>query len=283
MGCEFMEPAILKQLQKCWIEKENKELMPKQRPKRRYLHFDPVVEKISQGTIDKILDVNYIKQHAFLPLLRKEQKDRFYKKVDNIRKPVTKIRPISYASHFDAIIYSWYACLIGFYYENLIKNTAINQSIIAYRSIDQKSNIDFAKEVFDFVKEKKDCLTIALDIEGFYDNIDHYLLKKQWSFVLSKNILPDDHYKVFRSITKFSWVDLEVLKKNILNVGEYKFRLFLGIDILDLLRKDKRITKNPNNYGIPQGTPISCVLSNLYMYNFDIAVQNKVSDFGGVI
>ncbi len=279
-----MEPIILKQLQKYWIEKESKELMPKQRPKRRYLHFDPVIDKLSQNIINKVLKAEYIKQHAFLPLLHRDQKDRFYKKDSTTgqKKPVTKLRPISYASHFDAIIYSWYSFYLSFYYENLIKNKTVNQSIIAYRSIDKKSNIDFAKEVFDFVKQKGDCLTISLDIKGFYDNIDHQLLKQQWSSLLLKNILPDDHYKVFRSVTKFSLVDLETLKKDILNVGDYKFKLFLGIDILEILRKSKKIIKNPNKYGIPQGTPISCVLSNLYMYDFDLSVESKVKNINGL-
>ena len=219
-----------------------------------------------------------------MPLLHRIQKDRFYKKdlATGKKKPTLKERPISYASHFDALIYSWYSSILEFYYENLIRGQAVSESIIAYRSIDKKSNIDFAKEVFDFVKQKGDCVTIGLDIQGFYDNIDHQILKRKWSFLLSEDSLPEDHYKVFRSITKYAYVNLETLKKEILDQGASDSKFSSSLEMLKILRKKGLIVQYPEKFGIPQGTPISCVLSNLYMYDFDLAVSLMVKNIDGL-
>ena len=37
-----------------------------------------------------------------------------------------------------------------------------------------------------------------------------------------------------------------------------------------------------NNYGIPQGTPISAVLSNIFMIDFDLSMKQFVEKIGGV-
>lgn len=279
-----MEPTILEQLRKSWIEKENAELMSKQRPKRRYFHFDPVIQSISHKIVNNIFNIEYIKCHSFLPLLHRDKKSRLYKKNPATgKKQVTlKLRPISYASHFDALIYSWYGFILEFYYERLIKDKIINESVIAYRSLNKKSNIDFAKEVFEFVIKKGDCVTISLDIKGFYDNIDHKILKQKWCFLLTEKELPEDCYKVFRSITKYAYVDLEALKREMFNEQIVASKFFSSIDILKTLRKKGQVFKYAKEFGIPQGTPISCVLSNLYMYDFDSVIAEKIKNISGL-
>ncbi|EKN6348073.1 hypothetical protein DVP78_23250, partial [Yersinia enterocolitica] len=47
------------------------------------------------------------------------------------------------------------------------------------------------------------------------------------------------------------------------------------------VRKSKLIEKNKSGHGIPQGSPISALLSNIYMLNFDIDMRNYVNSVGG--
>lgn len=55
-------------------------------------------------------------------------------------------------------------------------------------------------------------VVIAFDIKGFFDNLDHTILKNSWRHALGlqeNELLPKDHYNVFKAITKFSHVELE--------------------------------------------------------------------------
>ena len=61
----------------------------------------------------------------------------------------------------------------------------------------------------------KDCHVLAYDISGFFDNLDHAILKQNWSVVLGGGPLPKDHYHVYRSLTKYSYIDRNVLFKNL--------------------------------------------------------------------
>lgn len=66
---------------------------------------------------------------------------------------------LCYATHFDSAIYSYYALEMSKKYEEYLERNAISDNITAYRTINKingqgKCNIDFAKEVFDFIKRK---------------------------------------------------------------------------------------------------------------------------------
>ena len=128
-----------------------------------------------------------------------------------------------YASHLDAHIYAYYSQqVIEPLYESLLKeNTEIDQSVIAYRSIPiaegekgSKNNIHFAKDVFDEVRRRENCVAILYDIENFFPTLDHKKLKLAWANALGKKSLPKDHYNLFKSVTKFSFVNLNDLKKD---------------------------------------------------------------------
>jgi len=64
-----------------------------------------------------------------------------------------------------------------------------------------------ANAAFEEVKKHDACSVIAIDISGFFDNLDHKKLKEKWCQVLGKNSLPDDHYKAFKAVTRFSRID----------------------------------------------------------------------------
>jgi len=285
---------------------------------KTYPQLDPIFHFPSQkDRIKKILvDETYsnFKGHSFAPLLKvlKKTPRLRYQEDEAIKDLETKIRPISFASHFDSYIYSFYAFALNELYQESIKTDGFNDVVLAYRSdLNGKCNIQFAKDVFDEVdimtKTKGSCSAIALDIKGYFDNINHEILKKEWYGLLQLNHLPYDHFKIFKSLTQYSYINLDSFLKHF-NINlklidkKYKNEIKKGklIDrpynsILDLipqefklnnynsklkyLRESNLITKNrekdKNNVwqikkkGIPQGSPLSSVLSNIYLYNFD--------------
>src|SRR5690606_7559644 len=134
------------------------------------------------------------------------------------RVPDKKPREIYYANHIDSNIYSFYADLLGKKYEKAIKKAGIDHCVLAYRRIpvdpsNEKSrnrcNVDFADDVFRYIRAQQpiDLVAITFDVKSFFDTLDHKVRNQQWRHVLEHNSnLPDDHYNVFRNITKFSYV-----------------------------------------------------------------------------
>jgi len=183
-----------------------------------------------------------------------------------------------------------------------------------------KCNIDFANDVFKYILQykEKDFAVIAYDISSFFDNLDHKLLRDVWSDVLNTQKLPLDHFNVFKNITRFSYVDIhdifEEFKNRIFTRGINKFGKPLEISrkIIKRVRylrnqnaiafctkaeflkvKGKLIKTNKfekkedgsykkRDFGIPQGSPISSVLANIYLLHFDIAINNFIHDKGGI-
>src|SRR5690606_28681645 len=92
------------------------------------------------------------------------------------------------------------------------------QCVLAYRTdLGGKSNIQFAKEAFDHAKRLSSegpCTAIALDIKGYFDSIDHELLKKRWCELIGQRQLPEDQYKIFRSLTKYSYANKNSILKH---------------------------------------------------------------------
>lgn len=82
--------------------------------------------------------------------------------------------------------------------------------------------------------------------------------------------LPPDWFQVFRHVTKFNYVSLDAL------VAHPKFGPKMQstareplATIAEVKAAGIKITANPDSFGIPQGTPISSVFSNLYMMDVD--------------
>jgi RNA-directed DNA polymerase len=246
---------------------------------RGYTHFDFPVS-MDYATSHLETPENIIK-HSFWPFIKRGQQTPRYK--SNLNKTKKKDRPIMYASHIDSHIYSWYSYLLSEKYEDRIKDTDLNSSVLAYRTLG-KSNIDFAKDVFDEIEKKESCTVLTFDISQFFDRIDHRKLKLLWCQLLDpdSSILPEDHYKVYKSITKYSYIDMgdicqeldvkdcEILKrkKRICSPQEFRNKLRASIKI------------NKDNYGIPQGSPISALLSNIFLWDFDIEMSKYALEIG---
>ncbi|WP_417785083.1 reverse transcriptase domain-containing protein [Tenacibaculum sp.] len=281
---------------------------------RGYIHFTnktPLVDK------KKIL--NYVKNskkvalHSFSPLIFKEIKQRRYKESDfngvkrrshkKIKKEQiisnTKIREILYATHIDAHIYSYYSQkIITPKYESTLKtNLKLSEAVTAYRQIETecglkfKNNIHFAKEVFSEIKKRENCVALVLDIENFFPSLNHKKLKLAWAKILGCKSLPKDHYNIFKSATRFSYVKLNDLKiknghfdeKRIAeNRKKGKDTFFDNIkELIDsdvIIHKNQKKDNNKKLQGIPQGLPISALLANIYMLSFDETIINKLTE-----
>ncbi|MDD3301305.1 MAG: reverse transcriptase domain-containing protein [Patescibacteria group bacterium] len=274
----------IKKLQNQWYELEIEKIdneNPKNN-KRRYIHFDFRPSNIEKKSIDFVWKPDIVVRHSFYPFIKNTIVTR-RKKADSsgIRRLSPKPRPISYASHKDSLLFSWYNYYLGQLYEEKIKDLDIKNAVIAYRTL-KKSSVDFAKDVFDFIKNQSNSIVLCFDIHGFFDHLDHKILKNKWKEILGieeQNNLPPDHYAIYKALTKYSTVELKDVKTIFkTTTGRY----CPPEDLRNKLSKTGLIKKNKEQFGIPQGSPISAGASNFYMLDFDRTVNCEVDKLGGL-
>ena len=252
---------------------------------RRYLHFDEPMGFLKAKTLVENPDA--VAKHAFWPLISYEIETSKIKEdpATGVLIEKLKSRGISYAAHSDSHILSYYCGQISKAYENVISQRGLGDSVLAFRSLG-KNNIDFAKQAFDEIRRQGDCTAIAFDISKFFDTLDHKLLKEAWKRLLDVEDLPPDHFAVFKSLAKFSTVNRDKLL-SVLDVSTHnprsggRRRLCEPEDFRLKVRDGGLIEKNVAKKGIPQGTSISALLSNVYMLEFDVAAQKMVAEAGG--
>lgn len=182
-----------------------------------------------------------------------------------------------------------------------------------------KCNIDFANDVFKYILDykEKEFTVIAFDISSFFDNLDHKLLREVWAVIIGESKLPKDHFNVYKNITRFSHVDIvdifgvfknQIYTRKINKFGEPLEIKQKRIDKIKYLRNQSAIafckekeffelkgkllqpskTRMVNgkevyrNFGIPQGSPISSVLANIYLLYFDTLINKFITEKGGI-
>lgn len=225
-------------------------------------------------------------------------------------KSSAKNRPLHYATHIDSLIFGYYAeILLVLYEKKLEENIGLSECVIAYRKIAVsegqenigKSTINFSHEAFNAITQRaeSECVVLMFDIKSFFSELNHNQLKLAWCDLLKEPKLPKDHFNVYKATAKFQYILRDELRLKGATGGRRngfderrlaeirkvhgKECFFESIqDFRNAIANGKiKIYKRPFvkddvPVGIPQGLPISAVLANLYLYQFDIAVLNNV-------
>lgn len=275
-----------------WFANENLKLKDDEcRPgKRRYSHFDPRIKKPDRNDTLALLQPDAVARHSFYPFIRIDIKEKRFRRMrGRRRREITiKKRPIDYSCHKDALVYSWYGTILSDLYERELKRRGIDENVIAYRSLKTKegagkTNLHFFKEVSDFVRGNAPCFVLALDVSKFFEEVDHGYLKRQWEYLLDVPDLPSDHSAVFRSVTRYHFVRkgrfLSCIRKS---SSDHRSRIFTPKKFRKFVIGEHLQESNRKGRGIPQGSPISCILANLYMIDFDTKIAKIVGDVGGL-
>ena len=248
-----------------------------------YAHFDLRVS-LSMPSIRKyVMDRTKIVTHSFYPFIHFEKKNSRYGK-----KGPKKPRELYYCSHLDRCVYQRYAFLLNYQYNIWACENNIDDVAIAYRDKLGKNNIDFAKDAFDAIRSFPQCFILVGDFTNFFDNLEHQYLKKMMCEVLGVERLPQDYFSVFKNITRFSsWDWKDIVKAAGENIAERGVRKKINsketLLTKEQFQKNKKdIKKNISGVGVPQGSPISAVLSNIYMIKFDKDIKRYVTSKGGI-
>lgn len=284
---------------------------------KHYPHFDADIDVVEAMSL--VTDPNRVAANPFYPFIKYDKSWQPFRSRDQRpeetriqkHKPDKKSREIRYAARKDAYIFSYYRYILSVKYENLLIEEGLSECPIAYRRILKgvgqlggKCNIDFAKDVFDTIDALQNCCFIALDISKCFESLDHGRLENLWCGLLGVEKLPVDHEKVFNAITKYSFVHRQQLYERL---GYFGPKLKGGKIVEGYLRGFKDIPKklcsnpefrqkvaggdkmlpsiiqfNSNDFGVPQGAPISDLLANLYLLEFD-KFSKKIADrLGGI-
>lgn len=162
------------------------------------------------------------------------------------------------------------------------RRNRLEDAVIAYGKLGRTS-YDLATEVTHFACTHGACVMLYFDVANFFGSPDHAILKDRLKRVLGVIELSRDWYSVFRHVTKRSKLELTDLGQN----SDFARRMVAAsrepvASISEVRRAGIAITTNPDGYGIPQGTPISSVFSDLYVLDIDRAMVDACRQAGAI-
>ncbi len=275
---EKCEHCVRKDLCKAWFE-----FVDTHGEYKPYSHFDLRVSLKLQRIQRYVINPNKITTHGFYPFIHFQKKESRYGK-----KKRNKTRDLYYCAHLDRCVYQRYAFLINYQYNIWAKEHGINEVAIAYRDNLGKNNIDFAKDAFTAIQKYSHCFVMVGDFTDFFNNLNHQYLKDMLCKLLRVPRLPKDYFAIFKNITRFAywdWKDLVTSANE--NICEWGIRTKLNEKAIIIAKEQfnshkSYIHKNELGKGVPQGSPISSVLANVYMIEFDEHVKHYVTEHNGV-
>lgn len=272
---------------------------------RRYPHFDPVIPAADAEAI--ATDPARVATHTFYPFLKYDEGWTLY--AERGKHGKRKDRPIRFAARLDSCIFSYYRHLLSVPYEARLQAEGLSDSVIAYRRIPKpsgsggQSNIDFALSAVEAIQSQGNCCTIALDISNFFETLDHHRLREVWAQLLGVTRLPPDHFKVFEAITRYAYVDViraytrlgyygdKTDRNGKVRPGYLVARKDIPVQLCDGRTFQAKIARtatqpsiievNSVAMGVPQGAPLSDLLANAYLLEFDKYLRDVCIKHGG--
>ncbi len=275
---------------------------------KQYRHLDNIIGLTEAQEVVSKIEAG--ERHQYLPLLRYYVKwrraDRQTRVLENRKvrfrteKREAKSRPISYASHKDAIAYKYVREGLSPLFEKSLAEDGLSENILAYRRIPKgkgpgnKSNIDFAAEAFEAIKSLENCCVVAVDIKDYFGSIDHKLLKQRLLRLLDTHQLPRDLARAFKNVTQYRIIDLDDAYRALgfsekidgqlrfkLKKSKIPRKLCSSTDFREKIVKAGLVKDNPQAHGIPQGTPVSDILANLFLRDVDLILKKYSENKGG--
>ncbi|MBG9454055.1 reverse transcriptase [Lysinibacillus sphaericus] len=258
-----------------------------------YLHFD---ERIHIGHMKaNLLNKDWVASYAFLPFIHFEMNFKRFVTIKEIdeqgqvtkrkERGEPKKRKIFYSAHKDGYIYKYYGDLLNNAYNIYASENEIDDNVVAYRNNKLgKNNIDFAFEVFNHLFKFENAVVISSDFTKYFDNISHQTLKRNIRKVLGVETLKRDWYQVYKNLTQFTYVKREDIDKFL----EEKYgrtlnkkikthqinRIMTSSEFREFKKKYLEPNPNPDSYGIPQGSSMSAVCSNVHLIDFDKEISD---------
>lgn len=273
---------------------------------KHYPHFDAPLTL--RDIRNLVTNPDRVAANTFFPFFLYEDSWQPFRSAD-AAKPEPKKRPIRYGARRDAYIFAFYRRKLSRLYEARLRTLGIEECPIAYRQVVKpgrsggKCNIDFAKDAFDEIDQLGDCVAVALDIKGYFENLDHRRIKAIWCDLLGVSELPPDHYAVFKNITKYHFVDQRAtyrrlgyfglrerngemidgfltpyrdMPKQLCSNADFRAKICGGDPAYQSL-----VQKNDKSHGVPQGAPISDLIANFYLLDFDVVMAEYARARGG--